>query len=232
MSKPGPPEGLRTVGTMPEGASRLVLVRHGQGHVNVSGRIGGHETCSGLTERGRSQAASMAARLARTGELSGASVLYASQLERARETAEILAPSLGLDPTAIIRRCGLCELHPGEADGLIWEDYVERFDAPDFDRSPELPFAPGGESWNAFVERCAAELDDIAQAHAGELVVIATHAGVIEASMLTKLAGSPGGGPHRRLRLPTEHLSLTVWQVADGRWRLERYNDASAEPST
>ncbi len=211
----------------PEGATRIVLVRHGQGEVNVSGRIGGHEACTGLTEEGRAQVSAMAARLASTGELASTAVLMASRLGRARETAEILAPSVGFDQSEIIVDCDLCELHPGEADGLLWEEYVDRYEPRDFDVSPGDPFAPGGESWNSFVDRVGRTMERIAGDHQGQLVVAATHAGVIEASMLRLLAGSPEGGPHRRLRLQTEHASLTEWEYSTFGWRLKRYNDAS-----
>ena len=68
----------------------------------------------------------LADRLAETGELAGTDVLYASVLPRAIETARLLAPALagrdadGGDRAALepVNECGLCELHPGEADGL------------------------------------------------------------------------------------------------------------------
>ena len=226
MSRLAPPEGLRTTMEAPEGATSIVLVRHGQGEVNVSGRIGGHEACTGLTDEGRAQVAAMAARLAATGELDNADVLLASRLGRAQETAAILAPSVGRHPDELVIDCDLCELHPGEADGLLWEEYVDRYEPRDFDVSPGDPFAPGGESWNGFVDRVGRTMERIASDHQGQVVVVATHAGVIEASMLRLLAGSPEGGPHRRLRLQTEHASLTEWEHSRFGWRLKRYNDA------
>ena len=90
----------------------------------------------------------MADRLAATGELAEAEVLMASRLARAQETAAILAPALRRDPSEVVIDCDLCELHPGVADGLLWEEYVEQFEPRDFDANPGDPFAPGGESWN------------------------------------------------------------------------------------
>jgi len=227
MTPVTPPEGLRTTMEAPEGATRIILVRHGQGEVNVSGRIGGHDACTGLTEEGRGQVAAVAARLARSGELSDATILMASRLPRAQETAVVLAPALGLDPSTMVVDCDLCELHPGDADGLLWEEYVDRYEPRDFDLNPGDPFAPGGESWNDFVDRVGRTMERIAAEHPGEVIVAATHAGVIEASLLRLLAGSPDGGPHRRLRLQTAHASLTEWEHSDFGWRLKRYNDAS-----
>ena len=229
MSGALPPEGLRTLSSPPEGATRLVLVRHGQGEVNVSGVIGGTEGCTGLSDLGRVQVTSMADRLRRTGELADVDSVVASVLPRAIETATILCAGLGVDPSTIELDCEVCELHPGEADGLVWEDYVARFDAPDWDIDPSLPLSPGGESWLSFVDRVSLGLDALVDRHQGEVVVVGTHAGVIEASIIAKLLGSAPGELHPRLRLRTAHASLTEWEVADGRWLLRRYNDALAD---
>lgn len=226
MTSVTPPEGLRVTAGAPAGATRLILVRHGEGVVNVSGVIGGPQGCTGLSDLGREQVAAMANRLGRTRELGDVDVVIASVLPRAKETAKIMCHALGVDPTSIEFDCDLCEIHPGEADGLVWEDYVTRFDAPDWDVDPSQPLAPGAESWLSFVDRVALGLDALVARHHGKLIVVGTHAGVIEASMITKLLGSPHGSVHPRLRLRTAHASLTEWEVADGRWLLRRYNDA------
>ncbi|HEX3461441.1 MAG TPA: histidine phosphatase family protein [Acidimicrobiales bacterium] len=232
-----PPDGIRTVAPTPPGsaATRLVLVRHGEAECNVSGVCGGIKGCTGLTAKGVGQVTALADRLATTRELAGADALYASVLPRAIETAELLAPalrSLGPDgsffgpaPT-IIAECGLCELHPGEADGLTWEEFSARFDGPDWDQHPDHPIAPGGESWTGFVLRVADALEAVAARHPGGLVVVACHAGVIEASLLSMLP-LVGGRAGARLQLRTRHASLTAWEVEQGGWRLLGYNDAS-----
>ncbi len=223
-----PPAGIRTVS--PEGgpaATRLVLVRHGEAVCNTSGVCGGLRGCSGLTERGAAQVARLRDRLAATGELAGAGALYASVLPRAIETAEILRPALSgpLRPALPVRtECGLCELHPGEADGLTWDEFAARYETPDWDRVPDAPLAPGAESWTSFVARAAGALAAAAGRHPGQQVVVATHAGVIEASMLAFLPVE-GGLAGARLKLRTRHASLTTWEVEDGRWRLLGYND-------
>jgi len=221
-----PPEGLRTTSDPIEGATRIVLVRHGQGEVNVTGVIGGQVGCTGLTDLGRAQVGALARRLAETDELAEPTALYASTLRRAIETAELLAPALGRRPDDVRAEEMLSELHPGVADGLVWEDYVARFDAPDWDVDPGAPLAPGAESWSTFVDRCGRALDELIACHEGGLVVVGTHAGVIEATMLRHLVGSPEGAAHPRLRLRTAHASLTEWEHSTAGWRLLRYNDA------
>lgn len=230
----GVPAGIRTVGALPSGASRMVLVRHGEAECNVSGVCGGRRGCTGLTDLGRHQVTLLRDRLARTGELAGADVLYSSLLPRAIETAELLAPALvapagegqRATPLRPVAECGLCELHPGEADGLQWGEYTERFGPLDWDADPHQPIAPGGESWAGFVNRVDATLDALAAEHPGQLVVVACHAGVIEASLLAKVPVA-GGLDGARLQLRTRHASMTTWEIDAGRWRLAGYNDAS-----
>ena len=224
-SRFAPPEGLRTTSDPVEGATRIVLVRHGQAEVNVKGVIGGAVGCTGLTDVGRAQVGAMAGRLGASHELE-ADVMYASTLPRAIETARLLAPSVGKTADEVLEDCALCELHPGAADGLVWETYVERYGAPDWDVDPSEPLSPGGESWSQFVDRCGAALEELAQRHEGQVVIVGTHAGFIEATIIRHLVGSPQGSNHPRLRLRTNHASLTEWERSESGWRLLRYNDA------
>ncbi|HUY20833.1 MAG TPA: histidine phosphatase family protein [Acidimicrobiales bacterium] len=219
----GVPPGLRTVRVAPEGRTRVVLVRHGEAACNVAGVIGGRTGCTGLSPDGRRQAAALRTRLVETGELSGAGALYASVLARALETAGIAAPGIG-GGAAPVADCGLCELHPGEADGLTWDEYRARFGDVDFDVRPDAVVAPGGESWTSFVARASGAVARLADAHKGELVVVVCHAGVIESTLLAFLPVAPDRG---RLGLPTEHTSITEWERDGEAWRLVRYNDAA-----
>lgn len=226
------PAGVRTVGSAAPGATRVVLVRHGEAACNVEGLVGGRRGCRGLTERGTAQVDALAGRLAASGELAGVTALYASVLPRAVETAEVLGPALDRwrdgPPLDVVPDCGLCELHPGEADGLPWEEFAARYGEPNWDVDPERPLAPGGESWHDFVDRAATAVARVADAHPAGLVVVACHAGVIEATMLRFLEI-----PAARLKLRTQHASLTEWEreAAGARWRLLRYNDATPLPA-
>ena len=226
---PAPPPGIRTLGPLAVDATRVVLVRHGEAVCNVSGICGGPIGCEGLTDRGRTQVRVLRDRLAETGELAGCDALYASVLPRAVETAAILAPALasaGAPVPTAVEECGFCELHPGEADGLDWSAFAERFGNPDWDTDPDRPIAPGGESWTGFVNRVSDALDEVAARHPGQLVVVACHAGVVEASLLVKLP-IVGGRSGARLQLRTQHASLTTWEVDGSRWKLIGYNDGA-----
>lgn len=225
-----PPAGVRTTAAPAEGGTTVVVIRHGEARCNVDGVVGGEKGCTGLTARGIAQVEALAARLARSGELAGVDALYASTLPRAIETARLLAPALDRwrsgPPLEVVQDCGLCELHPGEADGLTWPEFAERFEAPDWDTRPDQVLAPGGESWRGFTARAAAGVGALAAAHPGQLVVAACHAGVIEATMLRFLPVAAV-----RLGLRTEHASMTEWEHQEGRWLLRRYNDATPVPA-
>jgi probable phosphoglycerate mutase len=216
-----------------EGASRIVLVRHGEAECNLNRVVGGRTGCTGLTDLGRVQVAALADRLYESGELREATALYSSVLPRATETAERLRPVVGPGPTAlgaVRERDDLSELHPGEADGLEWRDVVERFGVPDWDKDPTVPIAPGGESWSGFVARAAGAVRDVLRAHPGELVVAAVHAGVVEATMIDFLGVSPE--VYRRGWVRILHASMTEWEwvPSDDRFVLLRFNDSAGVP--
>jgi probable phosphoglycerate mutase len=209
----------------PVPTTRLVLVRHGEAECNVAGRFGGPLGCSGLSDDGRAQVARLRDRLRRTGELADATQLFASTLPRAIETAEILAEALGL-PIQTDER--VCELHPGEADNMTFDDYLKSplyaAGSGRWREDPTVPTAPGGESWTGFQDRVDAALHDLTDRHAGETIVVACHGGVVDTSMLRLL---PMEGDYRPGRFLTTNSSLTEWIRRRDRWRLVRYNDAS-----
>ena len=200
-----------------------MLVRHGESACSVSGVVGGHKGCTGLTERGAREATALRDRLVESRELERASAMYSSVLERARQTAATISPGIGggLEPVA---DCSLCELHPGEADGLSWEQFAARYGEVDFDVDPDMELSPGGESWTGFVKRASEALRTVAARHRGETVVVVCHAGVVEASMLSFLPVHPS---HVRLKLRTGHTSLTEWELSEEGWKLLRYNDTA-----
>lgn len=202
---------------------RLVLVRHGDAHAGFHGVIGGPLGCTGLTELGRAQADALRQHLADTDRVR-ADVLVSSILPRAIETADIIAPGLGLDVAA--RECDLCEIHTGEADGLEWTEYANRYGSFSMEAEPDRVFAPAGESWNSFHERVRGTLGRLARDYTGQTVVAVCHAGVIMAS-LRVLLGIPHPGTGAQLR-PT-NTGLTEWEydAALDRWSLHGFNETS-----
>ena len=203
--------------TSPSGAldppepTRLVLIRHGESRSTVDRVVGGHEGCGGLTDRGVLQAKALYERLARTGELAGAAALLTSVLPRAIETAEIIAPALG--GMTAEQRCELCEIHPGEADGLTWEEFGARYRPEGLaSGNPFSPMAPGGESWGSFFVRVGEALLRAASDHAGRTAVVVCHGGVIEGSF----AALGGLSLRRSFDVRVQNTSLTQWSYHPG----------------
>jgi 2,3-bisphosphoglycerate-dependent phosphoglycerate mutase len=226
--------GVRRVVPPAAGATRIVLVRHGQAECNLNRVVGGVKGCTGLTDLGRRQVAALADRLYESGELREATTLYSSVLPRAVETAERLRAVVGPGPAAlgpVVQRCDLCELHPGQSDGMSWDDVVEVFGVPDWDRDPDAPLAPGGESWSGFIVRAADAVRGLARRHRGELVVAAVHAGLIEACMISFLGVPPD--VYRRGWVHIVHASMTefAWVPDEDRFVLLRFNDACGIPA-
>jgi broad specificity phosphatase PhoE len=202
---------------------RLILVRHGEAYAGFHGPIAGPTGCRGLTPHGRRQAAALGRHLGETGRIQ-ADVLLASVLPRAIETATLIAPGLGLPIAG--EECDLCEVHTGEADGLDWAVFNERYGSFDMEAEPDRIFAPGGESWHGFHDRVRGALDRLASQHVDQTVVAVCHAGVIMASM-RNLLGIPHLATGTQLR-PT-NTGLTEWEhdPVHDRWALHFFNDAS-----
>ena len=205
------------------GVTRLVLIRHGESQATVNGVVAGERGCTGLSKLGRRQAEALRYRLATTGELA-ADVLVASTLPRAIETAELIAPALGI--TDIEQVHELCELQPGECDAITWEEYDQRYGV-DMKANPYTPIAPGGESLAEFNVRVGKALIGLADRYDGLCVVVACHGGVVMSSMVSFL-GLPAQRPVI-VELPVTNTSITEWQRPAGspQWRLLRYNDAA-----
>jgi probable phosphoglycerate mutase len=133
----------------------FLLVRHGETDWNAAGRLQGH-TDEPLNDYGRRQARELAERLA----AEDVDAIYASDLARARETAEIVGARLGL-PVALDP--DLREKHWGTWEGLTGDERAH----------VELV----GESTEAHRERTMRALGRIASAHPAGRVVVVTHGG-------------------------------------------------------
>lgn len=212
-------------------STRLVLVRHGESQVTVDRVIGGHRSCSGLSELGRRQSERLRDRLVETKELDGG-VLISSEFARAIETADIIGPAVSAMPAKQIS--GFGEHDPGpELDGVSFDEYVERHGSPNWGGDPHHEVFPGGETIAAFHLRVGTSLAQTLIEHSGELIVISCHGGVVDAIFRQLLRTAPTG----LFDLWTINTSLTEFALSqpidehgrgrDPRWRLVRYNDGA-----
>ena len=206
---------------MSTATTRLVLVRHGESVAQVEGFLSGHDTCRGLSELGQRQAAALRDRLVASGELGTVDAVYTSILERTLETAAIIGPALGDAPSTA--ECEWCEIHAGEAEGMTWDDFRDRYPVDGDAYDPYRRRMPGSETWAEFYVRAGARLFRVADEHEGETVVVVCHGGIVGASFIAL-----GDLPVRRgidLVRETRNTSLTEWRHSDDGWLLTRYND-------
>jgi probable phosphoglycerate mutase len=134
----------------------ILLARHGETDDNrepirIQGRLD-----TPLNDTGRAQAAELAERVA--GE--GIKAIFCSDLQRARETAQIVGDRLGLEPVEDAR---FAEGDRGELEGRYWRDVAQ--EDPDlyaaWRRAGEGFRFPGGESLREQLDRTLAGLDDV-----------------------------------------------------------------------
>ena len=201
--------------------TRLVLVRHGESNATVNRVVGGMAGCTGLTDLGHAQAAALRDRWLAHDEMR-ADVLVASDMPRAIETAELVAPALGGLPIQL--DAGLREIDPGPTcDGLSWDEAMQLIGSPDWELDPYLRGFPGGETLAAFQHRAAGALAALVRRHEGRVVVAVCHAGVVDVAFRLFLHQPFVGG----FELRTLNTSITELEEQAPQWRLLRYNDAA-----
>lgn len=157
--------------------TRLLLVRHGQSTWNAEGRWQGHSDPP-LSPLGARQARAAASAVAAL----GATAVISSDLRRARQTGELLAPP-GVQPVVVPP---LRERNVGAWEGLTRDEIDARF--PGMREAHESP--PGFESDESLMARVLPALEVIATGVGDSVVtVIVTHGGVIRA--LERRLGAP-----------------------------------------
>ncbi|HWJ64430.1 MAG TPA: MSMEG_4193 family putative phosphomutase [Acidimicrobiales bacterium] len=154
----------------------LLLVRHGQ-TPTTGATLPGRAKGLHLAESGRAQAGAVAARIA---GLRNVTAVYASPLERTRETAAPIAKALGLK---VKTDKGLLECEFGEWTGAKLSDLRKKPEWDTVQRHPSGFRFPGGESFTEMQTRMTATLDRLAAAHRGETIVAVSHADPIKAAV-------------------------------------------------
>lgn len=144
----------------------VLIARHGQSEWNALGRWQG-QADPPLSPLGRLQANHAAGRL---GDID---VVVASDLHRARETAELIAEALGIGGVHLV--AAFRERHAGEWQGLT-KDEIE-VGWPGYLADRRRP--PGFESDESLARRTDDGLSEVLARHAGERVLVVSHGGVI-----------------------------------------------------
>ena len=187
----------------------IILIRHGKTFGNTLGRYIGI-TDEELCPEGREELAALRER----GQYRSIrpDLVYVSPLRRCRQTAELLFPGV---PQEICRDLRECDF--GEFEN---KDYKELSGNPAYqawvDSGGTLPF-PGGESREAFQERCRVEFARVLRAlkrQAGSNAVFVVHGGTIM-SILSAYAPQGAADPFYRWQVKNGEGWRALWDETD-----------------
>ena len=185
------------------GATRLVLVRHGEPDESMHGRCYGSLDVP-LSAAGLRRAAAVGEAL-RGHEIDA---VYSSSLQRAFDTARAVASAHGLEP---IPRDALRELDFGELEGMSHEEIASEY--PELYRfwmeDPSTVRFPGGEALSDLRARVLPEVAEIRERHEGESVAVVAHGGVVRV-VLAEALELPDTA-FFRLDQPYGALSVVDW---------------------
>lgn len=154
--------------------TRILAVRHGETAWNADTRLQGQTDIS-LNATGQEQARRLAEALA--GE--DIDAIIASDLVRARDTAQAVADRQGMtlatDAGLRERSFGIFEGHTYAEVERLWPEESARWRR----REPEFG-AEGGETLQGFYDRCVATATQLAETHPGRTLLLVTHGGVLD----------------------------------------------------
>ena len=208
----------------PEEPARVVttvthLLRHGQTEHTPERRFSGrNELPLSLTGRAEAEAEAAAARVAGL----GIEVVVASPLRRTRETAEIVAGSLGLPVTF---EKDLVELDFGDIEGLSFDEAAAKHPLAARRFMSDISVAaPGGESIADVSTRVARARRRILSDHAGKTVLVVSHVTPIKLFLAAGLG--VGDEVVHRVFLDAASLSTVTWS-SDARTSVRVVNDTA-----
>jgi broad specificity phosphatase PhoE len=199
--------------------TRLYLVRHGATTLTAEDRFAGATNVQ-LSDEGRGQAERLAMRLSRE----PIAAAYASPLDRAVDTASIIARPHGL---RVETDEGLREISHGHWEQMTRDEVEETYpgELAAWDDDP-FSFAPaGGETGLAVTARAMPALLEIVRRHAGQHVLIVSHKATIRLILSILLGFDP-----RRYRdnLDQSPAALNIVDFRDTvHARLMLFNDTS-----
>ncbi|MBC7701838.1 histidine phosphatase family protein [Aquabacterium sp.] len=218
---------------MSDHITRLLVIRHGETAWNLESRIQGH-TDIPLNEHGRWQAERLA--LALSDE--GLDAIYASDLQRARDTGQAVARATGLE---LQLDQGLRERNFGRLEGMTqnqvalqWPDEGRRWRERDPTYGPEA-----GETLQVFYQRCIDTAERLARSHPGQAVALVAHGGVLDCfyraanhiPLQAPRTWTIGNVSINRLLYSPEGFSLLGWadtRHLDGEAGLDETSDGDA----
>jgi len=199
-----------------DGERRVLWTRHGENQANLSRTLSHRVVDLELTDRGREQAYALADSLV---DVPLHPHVYTSPLRRARETTDIVAERLGLEPVVIeeFRELDVGELD-GRSDATAWQTYDGVLAAWRASRA-DVRF-PSGESLDELSARLRKGLGRVVTADSAEAALVIAHGANLR-SALPVLAGvaDPGHdlplGRYATLEIALDGIGLVDWPVFD-----------------
>lgn len=199
---------------------RLIVIRHGESVYNDQGRFTGQANVP-LTPLGKRQAAALGERLAGV----HLDAIVSSDLQRARDTADAIAPYHAL----IVREdSDLRELAFGEWEGSTYAEILAR----DPDRlaqwrvDPTTFAPPGGETVASLRDRIARALERWQSRYPQGRVVWVTHGGLIGVLLCHMLEIDL----NRRWQFRHDNASISELELRGERLIIVRLNDTAHVP--
>ena len=193
----------------------FILVRHATNDWVKKGRLPGWIKGIHLNAEGQKQAEAMAERL-KPLKLDG---IYASHLERARETAAHIVANRRL--TVEVRE-NLADLKTGDWTGRSVKQAARTKLWKAIQHHPTHTRMPGGESFSEMQGRLVGELERIRSEHPKGVVVVVSHADAIKSVVAHYLKLDLD----QFQRIIISPASVTIIHVEDGMARLLRLNDS------
>lgn len=154
----------------------VIMVRHGT--TSTTGKVlPGRAPGLHLSDLGRDQAVAAAERIALIGDIAA---VYASPMERTRETAAPIARTTGC--RVRVRR-GLIECDFGDWTGKKLSALSKLPEWKQVQGAPSVFRFPGGESFVEMQTRISSSISELVAEHPGETIVCVSHADPIKAAV-------------------------------------------------
>ena len=203
---------------LPPSKYTITLLRHGESLGNAGGIAQGQADFE-LSETGVAQARALANYLQR--ESVTFDRIISSPLQRARQTAEIIAATLRLpvefDPNWM-------EINIGQLSGLSPEEAAQRFPRPSFTHPYQAVGGDGESRWELYL-RAGRAVQDLLLRTPGSYLVV-SHGGILKMAIYAMLGIIPQAnfqGP--RFRFYNTSFAVFQYDPANHNWILEKFND-------
>ncbi|HEY3340970.1 MAG TPA: histidine phosphatase family protein [Anaerolineae bacterium] len=190
----------------------LYLIRHGRSVGNATQRIQGWLDLP-LDDLGRKQARLAGVRLRHK----PLAAIYTSPLQRAAETAQLIAAACGLTVNYDER---LREYHMGAWTGMTAQE-IQAMMPPRWDDDQYDRIGPGGETGADMRTRVSSFMSDVLARHQDQMFAVVCHGGTL-GGIVSMALGMPA---RRRQPFSFANASITKLTYERGRWKVRSVND-------